>query len=98
MSMSMNVIGIAASTDRHEKMIAIVKACEAGGVTPPAQVLAYFAATTEEYDGVTSENAEYELHREIPHREWKRDMSEGFEVDIAEMPPDVTTVRFYCSW
>lgn len=29
---------------------------------------------------------------------WRGDSSEGFEVDLTLLPPDVTKIRFYCSW
>jgi len=35
---------------------------------------------------------------EIPSREYRTDMGQGFEVDLADVPEHVKTIRFWNSW
>ena len=88
MGMSSHVKGFAPPDDRWHQMRAVHDACTAAGVPVPHQVHDFFGgdpdASGQEVD--------------VPHREWRDDDRVGFEVDVADLPQSVKTIRFYNSW
>lgn len=94
MGMSMNVIGIP-ERDHFDKMIELKLKCEEMGVSLPAEVKEYFG----EYHYETVSCLKHEtLYQDVPHRDWNDQTSQGFEIDVKEIPENIKTIRFYCSW
>lgn len=89
MSMSTYVAGIIPPDETWQKMKAAWDACTAAGVPVPEAVGEFFGDEPPDESGVVVE---------IETRPWKGDMEEGFEVDLAALPPHVKTIRFWNSW
>jgi len=94
MGMSTHVVGLRPPDDDFNKMKAIWDACEAAGVCPPGDVLEFFDHEKPDPMGV-----EVSLTGRPPiAREWSGGEARGYEVDIADLPEGVKTIRFYNSW
>lgn len=94
MSMGMSVVGIP-ERDYFDKMAELKEKCEELRIEPPKEVKEFFGNMWEE----KREILEYEvLIQKIPHRKWSADMSEGFEIDVKDIPDNIKTIRFFCSW
>lgn len=91
----MNVVGIREPDDEWRKMKAVWESCKAAGVEPPSSVLDFFDDEDPDEAGIQLP-LDYGSHKIA--REWRSDMREGLELDIADLPPNVTKIRFYCSW
>ena len=89
MGMSTHIVGIMPADETFNKMKAAYDACELAGVEPPREVMEFFGHSAPEADGATCE---------LKTREWQNDMCQGLEIDIADLPPGVKTIRFYNSW
>lgn len=90
MSMSTRVIGFVPPDEAWQKMKAVWDACDAAGIDPPAAVVSFF-------DGEAPDPAGQEL--ELPIREWSGgEAGAGYELDVAAIPAQVRTIRFYNSW
>lgn len=89
MGMSTHIIGIMPADDAFNKMKAAWDACEAVGANIPDAVLEFFGGERPQADGATVE---------LKKRQWQNDHQEGIEIDIADLPPGVKTIRFYNSW
>jgi hypothetical protein len=96
MSSSMNVIAFKPADEKWQRMKAVYDACEAAGVRAPDKVERYFGGDKPDPAGV--EVSEQELLTAGAVREWREEMREGYEVDVTELPPDVTIVRFFMSY
>lgn len=95
MSMSTHVIGIKEPTEEFRKKYEAYRACEAAGVRPPKEVADFFDGVGFQY--IDSTGMEVELDKSCA-REWKADMKEGYEIEVAKIPAGVTRVRVYNSW
>ncbi len=94
MGMSMHVLGIP-EREHFDKMIQLKLQCEELGVSLPEEVKTYFGS----YSNETVSCLEHEtLFQSVPHREYNDDHSQGFEIDVKEIPKNIKTIRFYCSW
>lgn len=89
MGMSSHVVGFRAPDEKWQKMKAIYDACEAGKISVPDEVENFF-------DGMPPDPSGVEVR--IPTTPFRREMQEGFEVDIKNLPADITAIRFYNSW
>ena len=92
MGMSTNVIGFKAPDDKWRKMKAIWDACEAADIDIPEEVYEYFDCREPDPAGVTVD-IDYVS-------EWSdsdRVMS-GIEISVKDLPPGLTSIRFYNSW
>jgi hypothetical protein len=87
MSMSTHVVGF--RDDRWTRMKAVWDACEAAGTSIPDEVDEFF-------DGETPDPAGIEV--ELKCDEWRDDSGEGLEIAIADLPTNITKIRFYNSW
>lgn len=106
MSMSTHVIGIKPPDETWKKMKTAWEACEAAGIDPPKEVLAFFDHVKPDERGVVvdlkyfcnpeSEPKKTDLHPAVT--KYKAEMQEGFEVDVTKLPLDVKIIRFYNSW
>ncbi len=93
MSMSSSMIFLRDKADlQYQKFLEVLLTCQKAGVDPPKEVDDYFGG-----DGVDND-PESPLEVSFNPREWSGDMSEGFEIDIDEIPPGVKTIRFVNSW
>ena len=92
MSMSTHLVGIKPPDDDWLKMKAVWDACEAAGIAVPEDVEKFFDYTEPDPAGVV-----VDLDRGRA-REWRAEDREGYELDIADLPAGVKTVRFYNAW
>jgi len=93
MGMSMHAVGFVPADDNWKKMLAVWDSCRAAGVAPPSDVLEFFGHVYP--DGAAG--AEVDLSKAM--RKWTDgDMREGIEVELSKLLPNVTLIRFYCSW
>jgi hypothetical protein len=95
MSMSTHVIGIKPPDEKWIAMKKIWDACQEAGVDPPVKVERFF-----ESDYGSSPDPQGVIV-EIPKdakRNYQGECSDGFEIDVRKLPPDVTIIRFYNSW
>jgi len=89
MSMSTHIVGFAEPTDEYRKKARAWHACKEAGVDIPDELLDYFE------DGPDPNGHEVD----VPKTEWSTDYgAEGFEVRVADIPKNVTVIRFYNSW
>lgn len=94
MSMSMHVCGIP-EREYFDKMIELKKRCEELEIGVPDAIKEFFG----DYYNESPECLEQEtLLQRVSHRDWGNDHSSGFEVDVKDIPNNIKTIRFYCSW
>lgn len=92
MGMSMHVIGFKAADAKWRRMAAVWNSCAAAKIPMPKEVHDYFG-------GVDPAGREgMEVHLGDALSKWCREDSEGYEVDVKRLPPDVSAIRFYNSW
>jgi hypothetical protein len=89
MGMDTHVAGFIPPDEAWQKMKAVWDACDAAGIEVPADVEDFFDGESPDPAGQTVE---------IPHRDWKDSDCEGFEVAVADLPPQVKVIRFWNSW
>jgi len=90
----MHIEGIREPDDRWRQMKAIYDACRAAGVAPPDEVEEFFNQEAPDEAGIKvwlSGGADQIT------REWKSDTDYGLEFDVADLPPQITKIRFYLS-
>ena len=91
--MSTHVVGFRPADEKWNKMKKIWNACESAGVEIPKKVDDFF---NNEAPG-DKPGIEVELKSAV--RPWSSKFAEeGYEVDIAKLPPDVKVIRFYNSY
>ena len=94
MGMSMHVLGIP-EREYFDKMIVLKKQCEELKVSVPDEVKKFFGS----YYIESTECLEHEiLFQDVVHRNWNNDHAQGFEIDVKDIPENIKTIRFYCSW
>lgn len=87
--MSTHVVGFRAPDEEWTKMKAIWDACEVAKVSVPEEVERYFGGESPDPSGV---EIEIEAH------EWSNEYAEGYEINVADIPKGLTSIRFYNSW
>ena len=88
--MSTHVTGFAPPDETWSKMKAIWDACEAASITIPGEVMEVFGGEAPDPAGVVVD---------LPVRKWNGGLDgAGYELDIAAIPSQVKTIRFYNSW
>jgi len=94
MGMSTHVLFLRDVNDLiYQKYLKIFLACKESDIPPPLIVDNYFGG-----DGVDN-NIEFPLKIECALHRWDNSKdSEGFEIDLNEIPEGVKTIRFYNSW
>lgn len=95
MGMSTHVVGIKEPTEEYRKKYEAYRACDAAGVTPPKEIVDFFDGVDFKY--VDPTGMKVNLDKSCVH-DWKADMSEGYEIEVAKIPAGVTRVRVYNSW
>ena len=89
MSMSTHVLGFRPPDEKWLAMQAVWDACTAAGIEVPKSVDAFFGGMPPDKSGVEVEILCHGYHD---------DGRDGFEIDIRELPKDVTVLRFFNSW
>lgn len=87
--MSTRVTAFAPPGEEWRQMKAVWDACEAAHVPVPVQVASFFGGECPDPAGVEVE---------IPAREYHADMEAGYEIDVADIPPQAAIIRFANSW
>lgn len=105
MSMSTNVVAFRDMDGEFSRMLDIKQFCDQKKVSYPQEVKDYFKdVDLEDYtpDGDLDDgdlhDAMLKVDISAALQEWSDDSSEGYEVDVAKLPSDVKTIRFYNSW
>lgn len=96
MGMSTHVDGFKAPDDTFQRMKAVWDACTAADVEIPDEVAVYFEGEQPDPAGVVV--PEESLRDDGAVRPWEDTAASGFEVVVAAIPKDVTTIRFYNAW
>lgn len=91
MSMSMRVVGLIPVDDKWLAMRAVWDSCKKLKISPPKEVVDFFGGEYPEEEECTACGLDYV-------RKYNSEMREGLEVDLKNVPKDVQTIRFYCSW
>jgi hypothetical protein len=93
MGMSTHVVGFRPPDEKFKAMKRIWDACDAASIEAPEEVREFFGHCDPDEAGV-----EVDLEKRGCVRPFNDDSQEGFEVDIAKLPKDVTIIRFWNSW
>jgi hypothetical protein len=97
MSMSTHVEAFKPPNEKWLRMKAVWDACDDAGIEQPGEVETYFGGMPPDPAGV--EVPRGDLFTSGAVRDWKYDhVSEGYEIDVAKLPADVTIVRVYNSY
>lgn len=93
--MSTWVIGLRTTNDpTYKKHLAVLEACRAAEIEElPAETAKYFGSS-DGYKGLEEEV----LQVKIPTTDYREDMSEGYEVKVADIPQGVEIIRFVNSY
>ena len=89
MSMTTTVIGFRPPDETWKKMKTVWDSCEKAGIDIPDEVFDFFNATDIDPNGIQVE---------LPTREWRNEGEEGYEIDVKDIPKNVTIIRFSNSW
>ena len=93
MGMSTYVYGIKAPSARHKTMAQIRDACKALGIDEPLEVERYF----ENQYGTDASGERMDLPADS-YADWSAEMQNGYQVEVAKLPPEVKYVRFVNSY
>ena len=74
---------------QYQKFLKILNACIEARINPPKEVDDYFGG---------EDDPEYPLEIQFDAREWSDEACNGLEIDIADLPDGVKTIRFYNCW
>ena len=96
MSMSIHCIGFKPVDDKWKKMKAVWDACYEAGVKLPDEVDNFFEFDQPDEVGVrVSEEILVDCGA---LSDWEDEDANGFELDVLNLPEDVTIIRFYNSF
>lgn len=93
MSVSTSIVGVRDLSKKFDSMIKLKLACEETGVPYPKELKDYFGSSYEE-------SVEYlrgiceTVKIDEAVKEYKKDMIDGFEVDLSKLPFEVKSIRF----
>lgn len=96
MSMSTHVVGFVPPDDEWKAKKAAWDACKAAGVEPPTEIAKFF--NWEKPDDHGREVTQSDLEKLGAVKSWRTEMSEGYEIEIAKLPPNVKVIRVFNSW
>ena len=97
MGMSTRVTAFRDMNGEFKKMLEAKKFCDERELSYPAEVRTYFGNCADQ----SEESIAQELLTIVTKdwvKEWSGDYGQGFEVDVASIPKEVKTIRFYNSW
>lgn len=89
MGMSMHVQGMEDMDEKGKAMKFIWDKCNELDIEPPDEVQEYFDYEYPE-EGKTSV--------EIPHKAISTKSRQGYEIELSNLPKEVTHIQFYCMW
>ncbi len=98
MSMSIHCFAVKPADEAYKRKAEAYRACEAAGVSIPAELSKLFNHGRPDPTGILQELAnDYakDLHPSCTRHQG--DMQTGFEVDIGKLPEGTRFVRFYCA-
>ena len=102
MSMSMHVSALRDMDGEFKRMLEVKKFCDTNKVSYPKEVTDYFGDEVGPLDSEESLRDDlYEIELDDKMKEWSDGPSgyrSGYEIDIADIPTEVKTLRFYASW
>lgn len=91
MGMCTYVIGFKPRDEKFNQMQAIFMHCRSLGISIPKEVDSYFEGYEPDENGVRVDN--------IKHKEWcDSNSSQGIEINLDDLPPDVKIIRFVNSY
>ncbi len=96
MSMSTYIIGVVPPDEDWKKMKQVYDACIEADIDIPDDVWTFFDKEEPDEDGVLLDlldKKEFAICRP-----WGDMDSDGFELDVCDIPKNVKTLRFYNSW
>ena len=91
MGMSTRIVGFQPPDDNWKTKKAAWDACETAGVPIPPELLEFFGGEEPDDNG-------REIDITMATTPWGTESSEGFEIEIAKLPPNTKIIRFYNSW
>lgn len=91
----MHVVGFGGPDERWTRMKAVWDACTAARVEVPGGVAKFFGYSPPDPVGVVVEVVAGEG---AIAREWRDGCREGWEITVADVPSNLTTIRFFNSW
>jgi hypothetical protein len=94
MSMSTHIVGVIPPDDKWKKMKEIYNNCMDVGIQIPTEVEKFFDYQEPDEVGVILDLTTRGYNPPIC-REWGGDCQQGFEIDVADIPAHVKTLRFY---
>jgi len=95
MSTSLGFFGLKPHNEHHRKMKAILDACEAANIDPPEEVQDFFDGEPDAVHGVVvSMDA---MDKAGALTEYRDDCREGYDIEIAKLPPGIKVLRVYLS-
>lgn len=74
-------------------MKAVYEACSQAGIEAPQSVLEFF-----DHRPPSDRGVEIDLVRSGAAKEWKGQDASGFEIELSNIPTNVTHIRFVNSW
>ena len=89
--MSTWIVGFVPPDAEWQKMAAVYFACKEAKIDIPGEVERFFD------DGEPDPQGQEISLRHLV-REYEADMHQGLEIDIASLPKNVKTIRFYNAW
>lgn len=97
MGHSIRVTGfVSPDNEQYKKHAAVLMACINAGVSQmPPETAEYFECSPGE---VSEYLLEEKLECRVPATEYNADMTEGYEVNVADIPEGVEKIRFIVSW
>ena len=95
MGMSTHVTGLREPDDLHRKMVEAARACHDADLEPPEKLLKYFEGIDMKY---VCEDPSRGLEVDIPSKPYSSEMQEGVEINLKDMPPNVSKIRFVNSY
>lgn len=94
-SPSIHISGYRPTNEKYKKMLAAYEACQAAGVPVPDDVQEFFNWETPAPQGFFVEmHAGQDGVKKFDDRKGR----EGYEVELAKLPKNLTHLRFYLHW
>jgi len=92
--MSISVAGIKPADEKYRKMLEVYEACKAASVPVPDAVQKFFNYGDPEPTGVLVSLSSPGRARDPSITEYRNDYSEGFEVNLDKLDPNIRVLRF----
>lgn len=89
----MYIKGIHPPDDEYQQMKAVYDACSAAKIPVPDRVMEFF-----DWQAPNPNGTMVDLDLSPAISEWRENEREGFEVELAKLPKNITHLRFYLSW